>query len=50
MSHIQTGRYTLTNAKQRTLATLADPNDGTPVSANANDFVDVAKVISALRN
>ncbi|KAK7680335.1 hypothetical protein QCA50_016575 [Cerrena zonata] len=43
MAQIPTGRYIITNVKQRTLATLADPNDGTPVSADARDFVDVAK-------
>ena len=44
MSQIQTGRYNITNVKQRTVATLPDPNDGTPVSADASDFVDTAKV------
>ncbi|KAK7686068.1 hypothetical protein QCA50_010880 [Cerrena zonata] len=40
---IQTGRYIITNVKQRTFATLADPNDGTPVSADTEDYVDIAK-------
>ncbi|KIP04273.1 hypothetical protein PHLGIDRAFT_15308 [Phlebiopsis gigantea 11061_1 CR5-6] len=43
MSQIQTGRYNIVNVKQRTVATLADPNDGTPLSADTSNFVDTAK-------
>lgn len=44
MATIQTGRYNIVNVKQQTIATLPDPNDGTPVSGEASNFVDTAKV------
>ena len=44
MATIQTGRYNIVNVKQQTIATLSDPNDGTPVSGETSNFVDVAKV------
>ena len=44
MSQIQTGRYNIINVKQRTVAALLDPNDGTPISADTSDFLDIAKV------
>lgn len=30
---INSGRYIITNVQQRNLATLPDPNDGTPLAA-----------------
>jgi hypothetical protein len=31
---ISSGKYTIVNVRQKNLAYLADPNDGTPVAAN----------------
>ena len=31
---IASGKYTIVNVRQKNLAYLADPNDGTPVAAN----------------
>jgi hypothetical protein len=44
MATIPTGRYTITNVRQRNLAFLEDPNDGTPVNANYGQNVDAEKV------
>lgn len=43
MATIPTGRYTITNVRQRNIAFLPDPNDGTPVNANYAQSVDAEK-------
>ncbi|KAE9383166.1 hypothetical protein BT96DRAFT_929974 [Gymnopus androsaceus JB14] len=43
MSIIQSGRYTICNVKQSNFASLQDPNDGTPVTADSNDFNNTNK-------
>jgi hypothetical protein len=40
---IPTGRYVITNVRQKNSATLEDPNDGTPVTAGVETYMDIAK-------
>jgi hypothetical protein len=41
---IPTGRYVITNVRQKNSATLEDANDGTPLTAGVETYMDVAKV------
>ena len=43
-TEIKTGRYVIVNVQQKTVATLPDPNDGTPVQSGVNDFETIAQV------
>lgn len=41
---ITTGLYIIKNIKQTNIAALADPNDGSPLAANARSYGDDEKV------
>ncbi|KAF9067537.1 hypothetical protein BDP27DRAFT_1364862 [Rhodocollybia butyracea] len=43
MSIITSGRYTLRNVRQGNLASLQDPNDGTPLTADTSGFRNTNK-------
>lgn len=43
---IKSGRYIITNVRQRNLVTLRDPNDGTPLSADDKKDIPEEQVSS----
>ena len=48
MATIKTGRYVIVNVQQQTVATLPDPNDGTPVQSSVRDFETTAQVSTTI--